>query len=340
MTQQNETEQQSAAEPGERDQLTPGTQERTGTKQQAAATGQPGGSPPTGMPPQPAIAAPAPSAPAPAAPAPADPAVPPPLYGYESVPAAYLAPPQPGQPRYGTPRNRGSGRPFAGTPGYGEPGAGQRAGGQPGYGRPGPARPGAGGAGRRDPALALAWQRFAAQAIDWFIIIVVSVIAFWSQLSMAFREVQAITGRYPDFTSQATQTAVNNIYRNTSIQHTVLYWYLVMFGVALAYFWVQHAAWGVTVGKRAMGVRVVGAADRTRAGVVAAGVRTVVFLAGPAIFLLLAPPLSLVGGVLWVADIGLPVLDLRAQALHDKLAGTIVVRQSALVEQARRSRSQ
>jgi uncharacterized RDD family membrane protein YckC len=103
-----------------------------------------------------------------------------------------------------------------------------------------------------------------------------------------------------------------------------------MFGIALAYFWVQHAAWGATVGKRALGVRVVRASDQSRIGVAAAGIRAVVFLAGPAIFLLLVFPFSVVGGALWGADGLAAVLDSQAQALHDKLAGTIVVRHRAL----------
>jgi uncharacterized RDD family membrane protein YckC len=200
-------------------------------------------------------------------------------------------------------------------------------------------RPGLGAAARRDPALAPPWQRFAAQTIDWIIIFAVSVIAFWSQLALVWRQVQAITGRYPDLTSPAAQAAINSVSRNQTNQHALLYWFLGIFGIALAYYWVQHAAWGATIGKRAMGMRVVRAADRSRIGVLTAGVRTVAFLAGPAVFLLLAYPVNVVGGILWAADAGLPLLDSRAQSLHDKLAGTIVVRQRALDDQARRSAS-
>jgi uncharacterized RDD family membrane protein YckC len=276
--------------------------------------------------------------------APAEPASPPPtLYGYESVPEAYLAPPQPGQPRYGTPPHLG-GRPFPGQSGYGEPGYGQPAGGQPGYGRPAPApapasgraRPGLGAAAQRDPALAPAWQRLVAQTIDWTIIIVVSVILFLPRLLVMWRELQAVASRYPDLSPPAAQAAVDSIFRNPSNEHTLLYWFLGMFGLALAYYWVQHAAWGATVGKRALGMRVVRVGDRSRVGVLAAGIRAVAFLAGPAIFLF-GSVLSLVGGVLWAADAGLPLVDARAQSLHDKIAGTVVVRQRALQEPGQRS---
>jgi len=313
MTQQNETQQQGATRPGqgEPEQLAPARPDLAGTEQQPT----PGRA---GTPPQRASAPPATA---------------PTLYGYEALPEAYLAPPQPGQPRYGTP-HPGSGRPFAGRPGYGQPASGQR-----GVGRPAPARPGIGAAARRDPALAPTWQRLAAQTIDWIIIIVLSVSVFWSQLSVVWREVEAVTGRYPNLTSPAAQAALNSISSSTSNQHALLYWFLGMFGIALAYYWVQQAAWGATVGKLALGVRVVRASDRSRPGVLVAGVRTVAFLVGPAIFLLLISPFNVIGGVLWAADVGLPLLDSRAQSLHDKVAGTVVVRQRALDESARRSRA-
>jgi uncharacterized RDD family membrane protein YckC len=253
------------------------------------------------------------------------------------VPEAYLAPPQAGQPSYGTAARPGSGRPFGGRPGYGQAGHGRPAGGQPGDGQPAGARPAYGLATRRDPALAPAWQRLVAQTIDWAIIVVVSVIVFWSQLSVVWREVQAITGRYPDLTSPAAQAAINSISRDPANQHALLYWFLGIFGLALGYYWVQHAAWGATIGKRAMGVRVVRATDRSRVGVLAAGIRSVTFLVGPAVFLLLAYPANVLGGILWAADSGLPLLDSRAQSLHDKLAGTVVVRKRVLDEQARQA---
>jgi uncharacterized RDD family membrane protein YckC len=175
------------------------------------------------------------------------------------------------------------------------------------------------------------------QIIDWIIIIIVSVIVFWSQLSVVWRELQAVSGRYPNLTTPAAQAALNSISGDPANQHALLYWFLGIFGLALVYYWVLHAAWGATVGKRAMGVRVVRAADRSRLGVLAAGIRAVAFLAGPAIFLLLVSPFNVAGGVLWAADAGLPLLNVRAQALHDKLAGTVVVSRRALEGPAGRS---
>jgi uncharacterized RDD family membrane protein YckC len=323
MTQQNETQQHGAAAPGQPEPLAPARPELAGTEQLGTA-----GQPASAQVPAPAAALPS-------------------LYGYEALPEAYLAPPQPGQPRYGTPQSPVGGRPLAGRPGYGQPGYGQPGYGQPGYGqraarhpangRPAPARPGFGTAARRDPAVAPPWQRLVAQTIDWIIIMVVSVIVFWSQLSVVWRELQAVTGRYRDLTNPAAQAAINSISRNPANQHALLYWFLGIFGLALAYYWVQDAAWGATIGKRAMGVRVVRAADRSRIGVLAAGIRTVAFLAGPAVFLLFSYPVNVVGGILWAADAGLPLLDSRAQSLHDRLAGTVVVRRRALDERAPRT---
>jgi uncharacterized RDD family membrane protein YckC len=266
--------------------------------------------------------APAPSAFPSAAPEPVYPS--PYLDGGEALPQAYLAPPQPGQPRFGTPPG---GRPFGG--------------GQPQYGQPPGPRPAGGlsAASRRDPALAPAWHRLAASTLDWFIIFPLSLIAFWSPLSQIWREIQAVTTHYPNLTGPAAQAAINAISRDPANERTLLYWLAGMFGIALVYYWVQHAAWGATIGKRALGVRVVRAADRSGIGVRQAGIRTVAFLAGPAILMLLVTPINIVGGVLWVADAGFPLLDSQAQSLHDKLAGTIVVRQRSLDQRARRSQS-
>jgi uncharacterized RDD family membrane protein YckC len=253
----------------------------------------------------------------------------------ESVPQAYLAPPQPDQPSYGTPaayrpglRPRGSGQQAYARPSQDD---------QRGYRQPGSRRP-AGIQSRRDPAIAAPWQRVAASILDWTIILVVSVLAFWSPLVRVWRELQAITSNYQDLGSPAAQAAINNIARDPSNQHALLYWFLGVFGIALAYYWVQHAAWGATIGKRALGVRVVQAGDRSRIGVKAAGIRAVTFLVGPAVFLMLASPINVVGGVLWAADTGLALLDPRAQCLHDKLAGTVVIRQRWLDNQARSAR--
>jgi uncharacterized RDD family membrane protein YckC len=249
-----------------------------------------------------------------------------------SIPQAYLAPPRPDQPRYGTPAAYRPGlRPF----GAGQQPPGQQGYGQPGYGRPANASGGIGLQSRRDPAIAGPWERLVASILDWLIIFTASVLVFLSPLLQLWRDWQAIVGRYPNLYSPAAQAAIGSISRDPATEHTVLYWFLGMFGIALAYFWVQHAAWGATIGKRALGTRVVTAADRAPIGVRAAGLRAGAFLVGPAAYLLLASPLGYLGGLLWLGDTGLSLFSSRVQCLHDKLAGTIVVRQRWLDQQAR-----
>ena len=269
--------------------------------------------------------------PVPSAPQPGQPDNPSPyLDAGGSVPQAYLAPPQPGQPKYGTPTGLGPGRPPFGPPQL----AGRQARyQQPGYGHPG-AR-GGGPAARRDPVIASPWERLAASVLDWIIIFGVATLAFISPLMQIWRQLQAVAGHYTDPNSPDAQAAIDGILRNPSNQHALLFWFLAMFGIALAYYWVQHAAWGATIGKRALGTRVVAASDRSAIGVRAAGIRAVAFLVGPAACLLLPGPFNLPGGLLWLADTGFPLFDAQAQCLHDKLASTIVIRQRWLDQQAR-----
>ncbi|HXB48231.1 MAG TPA: RDD family protein [Streptosporangiaceae bacterium] len=249
-----------------------------------------------------------------------------------SVPQAYLAPPQPGQPKYGTPPGLGPGQPQFGPPQL----AGRQARyTQPRYGRPGGARGAYGPAARRDPAIAAPWERLVASIVDWIIIFAVATLAFISPLMQIWRQLQAVATQYTVPNSPDAQAAIDGILRNPANERALLFWFLAMFGIALAYYWVQHAAWGATIGKRALGTRVVTATDRSAIGIRAAGIRTVAFLVGPAVCLLLPGPFNIAGGLLWLADTGLPLLDPQAQCLHDKLARTIVIRQRWLDQQAR-----
>ena len=142
----------------------------------------------------------------------------------ESVPQAYLAPPQPDQPKYGSPppyrpglRQRGSAQqPYAqpgtaSSPGYGQRGYGQR--GRPAARRHAVAtRP-----GHRRP-----WERLAASMLDWIIIFVVSVLAFWSPLARVSRELDALMTNYQQHSSPAAQAAINNLVRQPANQQVLL----------------------------------------------------------------------------------------------------------------------
>ena len=260
-----------------------------------------------------------------------------------SVPQAYLAPPQPGLPKYGTApglqpgqRQFGPVRQPAGRQAAGRQAVGQSGYQQPGYGRPASAR--SAFALRRDPAIAAPWERLAATVLDWIIIFAVATLAFISPLEQISRQMQAVATHYTDLYSPDAQAAIDAIMRDPANQRALVLWFLAMFGIALAYYWIQHAAWGATIGKRALGSRVVTASDHSAISIRAAGVRAIAFLVGPAAFWLLPSPFNIAGGLLWLVDTGLPLLDPRAQCLHDKIAGTVVIRQRWLDQQAREAR--
>ncbi|HEY2506093.1 MAG TPA: RDD family protein [Streptosporangiaceae bacterium] len=257
----------------------------------------------------------------------------------ETIPHAYLAPPQPDQPRYG--QQPATGYPFApGRQQGSQPGSARPRYGQPGYGQPGngelrrePGRPGMAGRGyvprtrtKREPGLAAAWERLVASIIDWILISAVALVAFAAPLLRIWRRMQSLTVQYPNLDSSAAQRAVDNFLREPANLSTMLHVFLTLFGVALVYYWVLEATWGATLGKRALGMRVVTATDRSPIGVRAAGIRTITFLVGPFLFMLLGSPLNIVAGILWFADTGTPLIDQRVQCLHDKLAGTVVVK--------------
>jgi uncharacterized RDD family membrane protein YckC len=100
----------------------------------------------------------------------------------------------------------------------------------------------------------------------------------------------------------------------------------VLAGLLLVYEWVQLALWGRTLGKRFAGIEVVAGprGDAEGLGFGRALLRSAVYAVPIA-----ARPVPLLGvaaGLLWVANAGLLFEGTRRQALHDRLAGTVVVR--------------
>jgi uncharacterized RDD family membrane protein YckC len=307
------------------------------TTSQEPDTGQPGQSPST-------------QAQAPAA-KPAAPWWPSPyLVEGQAAPEAYPAPARPGQPKYGTaatPFQAGPSQPGYGQAGYGQPGYRQ-----PGYGQPGGPRPfGQPGWGarsatasrpmaRRDPALAGAWERLLASTVDWMLLLGVSFLILHTQVLRFWTQLQAVLTKAESLSPAAGQALYTNFAHSQTAVSAIVDYFLVVFGIALAYFWTLHVAGGATVGKRVLGLRVVTLADRSGVGVRAAGIRTVVFLLGPAIFtfapkvaFLGAGILSTLGGIFWLADGLRLVTDPQRRSLHDRLAGTVVVRKAALSQQ-------
>ncbi|RFU43102.1 RDD family protein [Actinomadura logoneensis] len=93
--------------------------------------------------------------------------------------------------------------------------------------------------------------------------------------------------------------------------------------VLLVYDAVQVALWGRTLGKRLAGVRVV-TEDGSRPDAVRAGLRAAVY-AVP-IALRPVPVLGLLAGFFWVVNAALALRGPERRAVHDRLAGTGVVK--------------
>lgn len=262
------------------------------------------------------------------------------------MPEAYPAPPQPGRPRYATTTAQfqptgsfGGGTP-AGQAAYGQPrSSGQRQFGQTPRGQTGNRPvPGAGGWSQRDATLAGAWERLLAMTLDWALILVAAFAILHTSLLRLLHQMQAIDALTQTGTQAAAQKALSNFLQSPTTTSTVLHFSLLTFGIALPYFWVLSLIGGATLGKRALGLRVV-MSDRSGIDIRTAGIRAAVFLAGPALFLFTSSTgvaagglIALVGGILWLADCMVLITDAQRQSLHDRAAGTIVVRKSALAQ--------
>ncbi|MFJ9557072.1 RDD family protein [Nocardiopsis sp. NPDC101807] len=99
-------------------------------------------------------------------------------------------------------------------------------------------------------------------------------------------------------------------------------WALLLFfgwGLLLFFYdWLYLVAWGRTIGKMAVGIRVVSAADGGRLSQGQA--------LGRAAFFGLPQTLPLVGNLFSLAEALTIPFDTRSRALHDRAAGTVVVR--------------
>ena len=243
---------------------------------------------------------------------------PPPGYGTQPQPG-YGTQPQPG---YGSQPQPGYGQPGYGQPGYGQPGYGQPGYGQPGYaqpyGSPYQPYPGTGyqyGPGK-DPTLAEWWQRLLARLIDWIIVGVLSSPLWIPAFTTYANKLRSISNQYGSLNAPAAQTAVTNAGGH-------LFGGLFLAGLAAAlimfvYDWVQHGLWGRTLGKRALGTKVVRASDRSKVSGGAAGGRAAVFA--------LPPIVPLVGGFFALLNELWLLWDRQRQCLHDKAARTVVVK--------------
>lgn len=248
----------------------------------------------------------------------------------QSVPDAYPAPAKPGQPRYGE-----AAGPFLT--------ASQGRFSRPGYGQPRPASAQASvataavatgadavPAAAADFPLASAWERLLAMTLDWLLILGASFGLLHEQMFQLIHRAQSMLLAAQTLAPAAQQTAMSNFARDGANQSALFSYFLMVFLMALVYFWALSTYGGATLGKRLLGLRVVRAADRSPAGVWVSGIRTVAFLIGPAI-LTFSPGTALIGvlgAAIWFADSLVLVRDPQKRALHDKVAGTVVVRKA------------
>lgn len=181
-------------------------------------------------------------------------------------------------------------QPYGGQP-YGEQPYGQSPyGGQPGYGNV----PGYGGGGRPATELASRWARLGAGILD---LIIVGIVA--GLISIPFinwdRVVNPETGSSFYNGAQVGTNAVSVI-------------------VAFLYFWLMHAKWGQTLGKMLLRIRVVRDEDGQ-------AITTGQALGRSAFYSVLGGICGCIGliDVLWI------LFDPRKQALHCKVARTVVV---------------
>ncbi len=244
--------------------------------------------------------------------------------GQPPPPPSGAAPGQPSPPSGAAP-----GQPFGTAPGqpYGTP--------QPGYGQPYPTyQPYPGGSsgtiapGRKDPALAEWWQRLLARIVDGIVLAVIILPLWIPALITALNRVQQVADRYPDLNLPGAQQAFRN-----SLNHTIagMIGTFVLLGLGTAvitfgYDWLQHGLWGQTLGKRALGTKVVTADTRSRISGRAACGRAAVYA--------LAPGVPYVGSMFGLLDDLWLTWDPRRQCLHDKAARTVVVKLSALAPPA------
>jgi uncharacterized RDD family membrane protein YckC len=255
----------------------------------------------------------------------------------QSAPEAYPAPARPGQPRYGDPADQFLAGPQRRPvrPGFGRraPSGGPQSSG-PGVqaGPPGIAVPvGASAAARpSDLVLASAWERLLAMTMDWLLILVASFLLLHEQMTHLVDRLQAVMTTAQALGPTAEKNAFANFERNPATISALVSYFLMVFLMALAYFWALEARGGATLGKRVLGLRVVSLPEQTPASIWSIGVRTILFLAGPAIFAFAGAwglsIIGLLGGALWFADSLVLATDPQKRSLHDRLAGTIVVR--------------
>jgi len=149
-------------------------------------------------------------------------------------------------------------------------------------------------------------------AIDAVILTLVTG-ALWGRLlaSFANRMSNAVDANARH--TPAAHGAYGRVFSNTTGPYLVVLVPTII--LAITYYWLLTGYLGTTIGKRAVGTWVVTAAGGSRVSLRRSFVRALIFVLGGEVV-----PLFFVADSLWLTG------DRRRQALHDKVAGTLVVR--------------
>jgi uncharacterized RDD family membrane protein YckC len=173
--------------------------------------------------------------------------------------------------------------------------------------------------GRKNPALAEWWQRLLARIIDGFILGVIFSPLWLPPWRTFFRTVQNITNQYGSGALSSNPAAKSAF--ATAESHLIVKMFVIFLGfyaVAFLYDWIQHWQWGQTIGKRALGTRVVRDDGNPSLSAGAA--------CGRAAFYAFAPLIPVVGSLFELLNELWLTWDPRRQCLHDKAAHTVVVK--------------
>ncbi len=162
-----------------------------------------------------------------------------------------------------------------------------------------------------DPRLAQWWRRLFGWAIDTLVLGILAV-GFWIPVVNAYnRNYRAMLKEsYVDEPSLQAITA--HVFALGALAA------LLSACIAVVYYWLLTGFWGTTVGKRALGSRVVSADGWSKVSQRSAFVRAVVF-----VFCSVIP-------VYWFVDTTWMLGDSQRQCVHDKAANTVVVKGSAI----------
>ncbi len=154
------------------------------------------------------------------------------------------------------------------------------------------------------------WRRLAAFAIDAVILTLVTG-GLWGRLLASFAN--RLAAASPDPGGPAARGAVRRVLAHTTGPYLIVLAATII--LAILYYWLLTGYWGTTIGKRSLGLWVVTAGGGSPVGLPRSFLRALVFVLGGEVV-----PLF------FLADNGWLLGDLRRQALHDKVAASLVVR--------------